>query len=655
MKKRKILIVLVVLILLLSIFPVSFLNGKRSLVVAKSSDITIGIIGEPDSLGFLDSTMVGADVRGAIFASLIGFTFDGKPYPDLLEKVPSVDDGTIQIDTSHNMMTVIYTLKKGLNWSDGKPITSHDFYFTWLMMNNANITQFPSRDPYDKITSVETPDRFTFITHWNEINILEVFYVSIYPSHILEPIYNNNPKDIETCSYNTMPIHAGPYKIVEWNKGNYISLVRNPYYYGNKPQIKDIVFEIFNDTTAMRAAVLAGTIDLLDPGSLQITGINYLKANGAESNYNILFVESIFWEHLTFNMDDPIVGDSNNSVLRKALMYAINKQEIIDTVYGVSRSVANVNMEEKGSIYYNPNADIYSYNPTYARQILQNAGYYWDADGHLRKPTGELVQITLKTSTRVDRGPEAEMICNYWSNIGVVANYVQLDYDVFFGYCLPHRNFQVAMFAWGGTVTGPDFLLYNSTQIPTPSNMYSVYNYAGFVSPELDALENQMNKISFINNFSLAYQIESILTDKIPELPLNQFGDSLIVKKTLQGINYPISNADTVQIPTVLTIPITWNIQDWYVGTPQTLSITTASAVPNGTVNIPYLKFLDVTGGVIYKKFSIISGNLPSGLILNQSGTIAGTPTQSGTFNFTAKVEDYAGNYTTKAFSIIIH
>jgi peptide/nickel transport system substrate-binding protein len=607
--------------------------------------IDIGIIDDPDSLGFLDSTVIGANVRGAIFASLIGFTPDGKPYPDLLEKVPSVDDGTIQINTSHNTMTVTYMLKKGLEWSDGESITSHDFYFTWLMMNNGNIN-FPSRDPYDKITSVETQGNLTFITHWNEINILEAFYISIYPSHILEPIYNNNPKDIETCSYNAMPIHAGPYKIVEWNKDNYISLVRNPYYYGNTPQIDGVVFKIFNgDTTAMMGAVLAGTIDLLAPASLQITGINYLKANSAESNYNILFVEGIFWEHLAFNMDDPIVGDSNNPVLRKALMYAINKQEIIDTVFGISRSVANVNMVEKGSIYYNPNADIYSYNFLYARQILQNAGYSWDADGHLRKPTGELVQITLETTaTVVGRGEEAQMICNYWSTIGVVANYVQLDYSYFFGYCLPHRDFQVGMFAWGGNVAELSFLLYNSSQIPASSNNYSEQNYAGFVSPELDTLENQMNKISFINDFSLAYQIESILADKIPELPLNWWGDSLVVNKTLQGINYPISSS----------IPITWNIQDWYVGTPQTLSITTDSTLPNGTVNIPYLKFLDATGGVMYKKFSIISGNLPSGLILNQSGTIAGTPTQSGTFNFTAKVEDYAGNYTTKAFSITI-
>jgi ABC-type transport system substrate-binding protein len=398
----------------------------------------------------------------------------------------------------------------------------------------------------------------------------------------------------------------------------------------------------------MRDAVLAGTVDMLASGSLGITDINYLKTNGAESNYNILFVEGVFWEHLTFNMDDPIVGDSNNSVLRKALMYAINKQEIIDTVYGGSHSVANVNMIQRESIYYNPNADIYSYDPTYARQILLEAGYYWDAEDHLHKLSGELVQITIKTTTsHAERGLVSQMICDYWSNIGVVADYVQIDSTLFFGTDLLHRDFQVVMFAWGQDVTYPGFnTLYNSSNIPSASNGYVGQNYGGFVSSEFDNLGNQLDNVDSYNKiFPLAQQIEAIITDKIPELPLNWWNDSLVVRKTLQGINYPISSST----------PITWNIQDWYVGTPQAPSIFTDSTLPNGKANVPYLKFLDATGGLIYKKFSIISGNLPSGLILNQSGTIAGTPTQSGTFNFTAKVEDYAGNYTTKAFSIIIH
>jgi len=614
------------------------------------SKLNIAILGQPNSLfPIFESNNINTIIYETIIEPLVGITPEGKTYPCLLEKIPDTDDGSIQIDNENNRMIVTYKLRDNLYWSDGEPITSHDFYFTWQMMNNSEINVL-SRTPFDLIYQVDTPNDKTFVTYWNTIDILYAFNLSIYPSHILEPIYNNNPKDIETCEYNRNPIHAGPYKLLEWND-NSIVVVPNNYYYGDQPQIDEVVFRFYNDVEQIKTDILNGQVDLVW-GILGIDDINYLKNNGADENYNIFSIDSLFWEHLTCNMDDPIIGDSNDPNLRKALNLAINKQEIINTIYGGYRNVSNNFLIQKDSVYYNPNIEDFQYNPTLARNILQNAGYYWDNEGKLHKPNGDLVSITIKTTTRVDRGQAAQMICNYWSNnLGVNANYLQINPVDMFSTVLPHRDFQVALFAWGGEPLYKTYTIYTSDQIPTPENNYNGQNYGGFINHQLDELNGQLCKISYPKNFHLLSQMQLILFEKMPDIPLYYWSDFLVYKKNLNGINFNMS----IYHPQVSYPPITWNIEKWYIGEENSLSITTESNLPNSFVNKPYLKFLDSSGGSGFYKYQLLSGNLPPGLILNQSGTIYGVPNTRGTYNFIVQVTDRDGNTTTKSFNINVY
>ncbi|MGC8944006.1 MAG: ABC transporter substrate-binding protein, partial [Caldisericia bacterium] len=607
----------------------------------EKTSLKIATMVQPNTL-FPIFDNINALICESIIEPLIGFSSQGKPYPCLLDKIPNIDDGSIQIDNINNRMIVTYTLKENLYWSDGEPITSHDFYFTWQMMNNSNINVL-SRTPYDLIYNVETPNDRTFITYWNYIDVLSPYTLNIYPSHILEPIYNDDPKDIETCSYNTNPIHAGPYKLLEWNNESII-LIPNEYYYGDKPKIEKVIFKFYNDTNLINQDILNNQVDLVW-ALLSSNDIDYLKSNGAEENYNISFVNDLFWEHLTFNMDDPIVGDSNNSTLRKALSLAIDKQDIINTIYGGYRNLSNNILLNKYSVYYNPDIEDFQYNPTLARQILQDEGYYWDNDGKLHKPNGDLVQIIIKTTTRVDRGQSAQKICYYWTNnLGVQADYIQINPEELFSTTLPHRDFQVSLFAWGEDPLYVTFLIYNSYMIPTPDNGYNGFNFGGFINNELDILESQLYKISYPKNFDLLYQIQNILYNKLPDIPLYFWSDFIVYNKNLMGINYPVSSYP----------PITWNIEKWYFGDESPLTITTNSNLSNGFVNKPYLEFLDATGGGGFYKFELESGNLPPGLHLNQSGTIFGTPATPGGYTFSVKVTDIKNNLSNKQFTINI-
>jgi hypothetical protein len=82
--------------------------------------------------------------------------------------------------------------------------------------------------------------------------------------------------------------------------------------------------------------------------------------------------------------------------------------------------------------------------------------------------------------------------------------------------------------------------------------------------------------------------------------------------------------------------------------------IVTTQSLPNATVGTPYGATLTATGGLPPYTWSIISGSLPPGLVLDSSGNITGTPTVAGTYNFTVQVVDPLGNFGTAAIGVAL-
>lgn len=84
------------------------------------------------------------------------------------------------------------------------------------------------------------------------------------------------------------------------------------------------------------------------------------------------------------------------------------------------------------------------------------------------------------------------------------------------------------------------------------------------------------------------------------------------------------------------------------------LAITTAAALPGGTVGVAYGQTLTATGGTAPYAWSVSAGTLPAGVTLSATGVLAGTPTAAGSFNFTVQVADNAAATATKALSLVV-
>jgi peptide/nickel transport system substrate-binding protein len=181
---------------------------------------------------------------------------EGNYQPQLAASVPTLQNSGVSLDGSR--MTVTYKLKDGITWSDGKPVTSSDVKFTWeSLLKDPKVT---SREGYDKIESIETPDPNTVVMRYKEIYApyLSRFTV-LYPKHVLDGV-----ADISTHEYSRKPLGTGPFVVTEFKAADSITLERNPNYREKgKPYLDKIILRSVPSREVAIAQLKAGEVDAM--------------------------------------------------------------------------------------------------------------------------------------------------------------------------------------------------------------------------------------------------------------------------------------------------------------------------------------------------------------------------------------------------------
>ncbi|MEF3245082.1 MAG: hypothetical protein K6343_03775, partial [Caldisericaceae bacterium] len=536
-----------------------------------SNKLIFAIGYEPDYIvSFLTSMMASAVITGATEAKLIGIKPDGTLFPDLATNVPNFSDGSWKVYevNGKKYMQTTYNLRKGVKWSDGVPIDyEQDIKFAvYDIYLSGKIPRIPSTDPYDKIEKIEFLDPYTMVVTWKEFTPYANLGLPIYPKHY----YSKVPVEkIPSSTLVNTPVHAGPYKVKEWVKGSYISIVPNPYYYGNQPKISEIVFKWLSGEDAL-SHIISGDVDIT------YLCLDLLEANKAKNvlGVTVLNVPSTFWEHLEINMSDPILSEVR---VRKAIAYGIDYDDLNNRVFFGLRVISYYPYIALFNEYYrNPNATLPKYNPEIANKLLDEAGWKMGSDGY-RYKDGKKLTLELSTTTSQIRKNEAKVLQEQLKKIGIE---ITIKYPPnFFNSYLPHRLFQLALFAWGGDPLDPGgFSLYHSSQIPTEVNDWRGQNYTGISDPTLDdAIYKATHEVDPSIRQRNYYIADQRLVDLVPQIGLNVWTDVVTFKNNIKGINYSISRS----------VPITWNIQDWYIGFDiVALAGSGGSISPSGTVAV---------------------------------------------------------------------
>lgn len=174
------------------------------------------------------SALGGKDNLAATFIlePLTHYLADGTLIPNLVEQVPTVENGLLAADSS----SVTYTLKSGVTWSDGTPFTAEDVRFTWSWITDP-ANGATSSDIYSAITNAEVIDELTIRLDFGGpqpawyIPFSGSWWGAVYPRHILE-----GTDDDRYAQFLLNPTGTGPYRLEAFSPGDQVVYVANEAY-----------------------------------------------------------------------------------------------------------------------------------------------------------------------------------------------------------------------------------------------------------------------------------------------------------------------------------------------------------------------------------------------------------------------------------------
>src|SRR5262245_58070019 len=213
---------------------------------AASNDLLIvGYDREPDTMNRY-STHILEDIQSCVIEGLVTADEKMNIIPVLAAEIPTRENGGVKLRPDGGM-DVIWKLRPGVKWHDGRPHTSADVKFTVDAINKGDWKP-ESTDGFDRIASVETPDSLTAIVHYKEVYApyQMQFFRGTLPKHLLEGRHIDKAND-----YNRNPLGTGPYRVAEWKTGEHVLLEKVPNYWrgAEYPKINRVLFRFVSNTT----------------------------------------------------------------------------------------------------------------------------------------------------------------------------------------------------------------------------------------------------------------------------------------------------------------------------------------------------------------------------------------------------------------------
>jgi peptide/nickel transport system substrate-binding protein len=378
-------------------------------------------------------------VLNTSFFSVGGFLFQGMLTENGLtaELEPALAESW---QISDDKRRVIFTLRKELKWSDGKPLTVDDVVFTFRDVYLNPKIESGSKDILRVGLKGELPSVKKLDDRRIEFAIPEPFApfirfvggVPILPAHILKKSITTtddkgNLEFLSTWSLQTNPrdvVGAGAYVMESYTPGQRVILRRNPYYWrkdeqGNpQPHIERIVWQIIESTDAQIIRFRSGELDTVGVPSDAFQLVKQDEKQGSYRVYNGGPERTMTFVGFNLNQAknsrgkpfvDPIKSRwFNRTEFRQAVAYAINRDRIKQTVFRGLAELQNSPIYFKSPYYLSPEqgVKVYDYNPDKAKALLQQAGFRYNNQGELLDADGNRVEFTIlvksEEKSRVD-------------------------------------------------------------------------------------------------------------------------------------------------------------------------------------------------------------------------------------------------------------
>jgi len=308
-------------------------------------------------------------VMPKVYEGLFDYDNDGKMVPMLAESYEMSADGK----------TVTFKLRKNVRWHDGKPFTSADVKFTILEVLKKVHPRGPNS--FREVSRIDTTDDHTAIFHLDNpapymMRSFSAYESPMVPMHLLEG------QDVKSASLANNPVGTGPFKFVEWKKGQYIRLDKNEdYWQEGLPYLDRIVGRFIPDASTRTAAMENGEVMYAAYNAIPNIDAVRLKERDdigvTTDGYSMINPMAL----IEFN---TIEGPFVDPAIRRAISTAIDRRFMIDTIffgYGKPATSALSSNFKATNLHaampnYPETGDVAA-----ANAMLDAAGYAKDANG----------------------------------------------------------------------------------------------------------------------------------------------------------------------------------------------------------------------------------------------------------------------------------
>jgi peptide/nickel transport system substrate-binding protein len=526
------------------------------------------------------SQVTEANVASATFAGLYVFSDDYRYLPDLATSIPTVANGDVKVPgDGGDAMTVTWTLRDGLKWSDGEPLTCDDFQYTYDWITDPDNVGVVIT-PFD-ISTMECTSATTLVHHFTEVyeGYLTAFGPPL-PKHYLSKIAMAD--QVKGAGFRAdeapdLPT-SGAFKFESVTPGAELRLAKNDNYTsgvtGKSAHLDSLVWKWYGDQALMIAGYRAGEVDFAtDLAESDVPAVEDLGDQVTKQ-------PALLYEFLRPNWADGSKADAETGIggcsrnpavqdrgtgcpmsdpaMRQAVAYAIDKNEINDRVLGGNATVANGSITPSAWFYSEQPA--VSYDPEKAKQILEDAGWK-DTDGDGTREKGGLVaKIELCTTAVQRRIDSLALIAAWLKDVGIeaVPNPVSSS-DIFADYnestkdtacALSRSNFDLAEHAFSSSIDplGGYFSYHSSQYEPDGANDAQVND------PAVDAAYQLVRtSVDFVAIKKAMADVQKVMYEKTVEIPLYYRNNIELHSATLG--NY---------FPNGTQAGPTWNVVDWY-------------------------------------------------------------------------------------------
>lgn len=394
-------------------------------------------------------------------------------------KATSLLTGDATLTTSPKQV-VTYRINPQAKWSDGTPITSKDFRFTWEQV--ARGSDIYDRTGYDKIESVDDSRPDTAVVTFKESyadwrTTLFGGNFGIYPAHLV--------KDHSELA-NGYTFSGGPWKLDHWTKGTEWVLVPNANYWGEKPKLDRVIFKLISDTSAEFQAFKAGEVLAIYPQP-QLDAIDQITAGlpDAKAQYTDQTGNA---EALWMNAGRPPFDDIN---FRTAVAYSIDRDAVVNRLFGkigVTKSLQTFTAPILSPFASTNAFSGYRKDLNKVNDAMTKGGWTKGGDGIWEKG-GQKATFEIKTTSGNKRRELTEQIIQQeLKEAGFTMTINNQRSGDLFGDQLPKGDFQLALYAQVLTSFYPSGCnLFCSKNIPTAANQFSGNNWTRTNIPDIDA------------------------------------------------------------------------------------------------------------------------------------------------------------------------